>query len=81
MRGRYSAKLCRIECQQNFPARACCNSVGIHGHELACLCRRPEGRRQCGNRAREFQNEKGEIVGFEIDFAQDGKRLNMNVES
>ena len=33
-----------------------------------------------GNVPWEFQNEKGEIVGFEIDLAQElGKRLNMNV--
>lgn len=33
-----------------------------------------------GNVPWEFQNEKGEIVGFEIDLAKEiGKRLNMNV--
>ena len=33
-----------------------------------------------GNVPWEFQNEKGEIVGFEIDLAQEvGKRLDMNV--
>src|SRR5919107_1099334 len=33
-----------------------------------------------GNVPWEFQNEKGEIVGFEVDLAKEvGKRLNMNV--